>query len=156
MAHLDELATKLIAEVKSALTRAAPQLAANGLVVTRVKLDLEATLELDAGGKISLFKILTLEAKHERTETQTICVTLQPPGAHADLLPTLEDTLDQAIVVIAAAAKEASDEPPALVLDEAEVSHQVAVTNGGSVEVFVEGAAKQGNTHTLTITLKPS
>jgi hypothetical protein len=154
MAHLDVQATELIKEVKAALGRATPQIRASGLKVTSVKLDLEATLEIDAGGKISLFKILTLEAKRSRTETQTISVTLKPPTAERDLQPTIGDTLEQAITVIAAAAKEAADQPPELKLDQAEVSLQVAVTNDGSVEVFVEGEAKQGNTHTLTISLE--
>src|SRR5262249_45460998 len=70
MSTLDEKAIALVSEVKTALTRAAPQLAANGLKIESVRLDLEASLELTAGGKVSLFKILTLEAKHTRAETQ--------------------------------------------------------------------------------------
>jgi NTP-dependent ternary system trypsin peptidase co-occuring protein len=158
MEHLDERATTLIREVKSALALAAPELEENKLRVDSVKLDLEATIELDAGGKVSLLKILTLEAKHTHTETQTIAVTLKPPSAgeasRQNLLPTIGDELEQAIVVIAAAAKEAATEPPALALQDAEVALEVAVTNEGNVEVFAEGSGKEGNTHTLTIGLK--
>jgi NTP-dependent ternary system trypsin peptidase co-occuring protein len=156
MPTLDDKAVALVSEVKTALTRATPQLAANGLKVESVRLDLEASLEVSAGGKVSLFKILTLEAKHTRAETQTICITLKPPTADReafDSLPGIGDTLQQAIVVIAAATKEAAETEPALELTEAEVTLEIAVTNDGSIEVFVEGSGVQGNTHRLTIGL---
>jgi hypothetical protein len=154
--YLDKWGSKLISDVKTALTNAAPVLDANHLRIENVKLDLEATLELNGGVKFTLFKILTFEAKHTHTETQTITVKLKPPEVKAENLEdaTIQDKLTQAIVVIAAAAKEAAASPPELVLDEAEVALEVAITNEGSIEVFAEGSAKEGNMHTLTIGLK--
>ena len=110
---LDKWGSKLIAEVKTALTNAAPVLSANGLKIESVKLDLEATLELSGGVKFTLFKILTFEAKHTRTDTQTITVTLKPPEGKvlASEDATIEDKLTQAIIVIAAAAMEAGSQP---------------------------------------------
>jgi hypothetical protein len=153
---LDANATTLIHEVKRALSRAAPRLAENGLKVEAVTLELEAVLAVEAGVTITLLKILTLGATHTQTETQTITIRLEPPPPVAPvkvLVPTIADELEEAILVIASAAKEAAAAPPELTLVSADVALEVAVTDKGHVEVFIEGEGEKGNTHTLTITL---
>jgi hypothetical protein len=149
---LDELAVRLVREVKGAILETADDLAAQGLQVRQVDLELKTRLARQFGGALRV-KIIELSGQVAKEEVQTIMISLVPRPEALRLMGPVSEELRESVEVISSAVREAAQSAPIFDLDSASVSLEVGVERSGKVSVFLEGSGKRGNTHTITLTL---
>jgi hypothetical protein len=151
--QLDDLAVRLVQEVKGAVTTVQPELERDGLAIDQVDLEMKTTMTKEADGGFT-FKIVDLEGSYSKEDTKTLDISFTPKPQELDLLAPVEEELLQAIAAISRAAKEAAQTAPAFDLSDASVAFDVAIHEHGKVKVFVGGAVDRERAHTVTLSLK--
>ncbi len=154
MAGLDAQAIDFIRSVKGALNEAQRQLKQRRLSISKVDLELQATITTSGGGEVNI-KVVSLDFDRAKETVDTITLTLVPSADALVLMSGLAEDLVAAIKTVALASAEAATTYPPLTLTEATVRLAVGMTNEGKVSVFVTGSRSSENVHTLTVTLVP-
>lgn len=150
---LDELAVRLVQEVKGAIADVQTDLEQEGLAIAKVDIEMQTTVTKEADGGFS-FKIIDVEGSVTKEDTKTLAISFTPRPQELELLAPVEEELKQAITAIARASKEAAQSAPAFDLAEASCSFDLTISKHGKIKVFVGGALDRQNAHTLTIGLK--
>jgi hypothetical protein len=109
-----------------------------------------------SGGPHAGFKWGPVEFGGHYTETQiqTLNLKLAPVPKLLELMSTTSDALTDAITSISSVVHEALRSEPRFGLDEATVSLNVGIDEGGKITVIAGGGINSKNAHTLTLTLK--
>lgn len=154
MTDLTMTAVSLVRDMKAALVAATDQLAASGLEVTKVELELHTVIDHSVGGGIEI-KVLEIGGDVTREESNTLSLSLVPSPEGLELMAAAPEDLIAAIVATSAASWDAANTPPAFDLSESRVELAVGVTKEGNVKFFARGSGSRENTHTMTITLTP-
>ena len=149
---LDQLALRLIGELKEAVLAAQDDLEAEQLTVSAMEIELNTVMERKLGGGLN-FKILHIGGHYDKQETQTLNIALEPNPNATRTLSAVSDDLREAIPLIASAARQAAASPPSFRLTNAVLTLQVGVTKDGSVSLFVEGEGSRADAHSVKLTL---
>src|SRR4051794_40953306 len=102
--QLDDLAVRLLQEVKGAITKAQPELKQDGLEIDQVDLEMKTTVTKAADGGFS-FKIIDAEASTSHADTRTLALSFTPKPQELELLAPVEEELMEAIGAVSRAAK---------------------------------------------------
>lgn len=154
MPALDDQALRFVREVKGALNAAQRRLRQSQLRLTKVDLELQATVTKVAGAGITI-NIVSVEGHHTEGTTQTIALSLVPSASAVTLMAGLDEELIDAIEVVALATAEAADANPTMELTEATITLAFTMTNDGKVKLLAEGSGSRENSHTATVTVAP-
>jgi Trypsin-co-occurring domain 2 len=151
--QLDDLAVRLLHEVKGAVTNVQPELERDGLAIDQVDLEMKTTVTKTADGGFS-FKIVDLSATVSEAETKTLTMSFAPKPQELDTLAPVEEELKEAVRAVSQAAKEAARTEPAFDLADANVGFDVQIDKEGKVKVFVGGDLQHEKAHSVTLSLK--
>ncbi len=144
----------LVKQMKLAIQQAHGSLDEGGIRISKVDIEIKTALELSGEAGLTLKIVpVDLSGKYERSEVQTITLSMVPEPPSVDLMAPVSDELKGAIEVVSKAVQEASASKPAFGLTEATVGLNIGVTKDGSIKVLVGGKARETSTHSIKLTL---
>jgi hypothetical protein len=150
-------AVDLVGNIKAAIQKAAGELAAKRLEITKAEVDLVIHTTLAGGLKLDVGGIGG-EAGHTRDTIHTLHISLVPKPAPTTkgIRPDITDDLALAIPVIAGVMQKAVDAEPRFDLDEATVSLVIKVDTNGKISLLASAEGTAGGAGTVVLTIKPA
>jgi len=148
----------LVRQVKEAIRQMESSRPDKKLKISKVDLEIKTTLkkEVGASGKVKWLPIpIELSANHQKSEIQTITLSLVPTETVL-MKGSVSDELADAIKVIRVGVEEAAKSNPPFDLKEATVSLNIGSTKDGKIQVIVGGGIKTENTHSVKLYLASS